>query len=113
MTLQELQAKLDLEFNELVEEGMKWSIEQDENESVYFINHAYEFAHYNEIKAFFDDMEEEDYANEWQDLIETKEGEDILKGVYKDWLDYRHPEGYNFFCYEDLISIIRNYLRRR
>ena len=113
MTLQKLQAKLDLEFNELVDEGLKWSIEHDENESVYFIDHAYAFAHYNEVKAFFDNMEEEDYVNDWQGLIEMKENEDILKGVYGDWLDYCHPERYNFFCYEDLTSIIRNYLRRK
>lgn len=112
MTLQKLQEKLNLEFNKLVEEGMKWSVEHDENESVYFINNAYAFAHYNEVQAFFDNMEEEDYNNDWKRLIESNKNKDILRGVYEDWLDYNHPERYNFFCLEDLTSIIINYLRR-
>ena len=109
MTLEELQAKIALEYEELIKVGLEWSVEHDENEHVYFVDKAYEFAHYNEIKYFFDNMDEEDYLENWQELVEGKEGEDILQGIYNYWLDFSHPERYNFFCYEDLIPIIKDW----
>lgn len=112
MTLQELQNKLQKEYDELIQVGLDWSIEHDENEHVYFVDKAYEFAHYNEIKYFFDNMEEKEYKEDWEELIENRKGEDILQGIYNNWLDYAHPERYNFFAPEDLVGIIKDYLKQ-
>lgn len=112
MTLKELKKHLEKEYDSLVQEGMDWSVEHDENESVYFITHAYEFAHYNEIKNFFEEMEEEDFENDWKETVsECKRTDRIIQGIYRYWLDFAHPERFNFFCYEDLIDIIKDWFR--
>lgn len=112
MTLKELNERLEQEYDALIEIGMEWSKEHDENESVYFIAHAYEFAHYNEIYYYFQDLEEEDYNNDWKELFDgIPDNLGIIRGVYLSWLNYNHPEYYNFFTYEDLISIIKYWLK--
>ena len=110
MTLEELNAKLDLEYEDLVVQGLKWSIEHDENEHVYFLEHAYEFAHYQEVKYFFENMTEEEYNENWKDLIEANEGINLLQGIFQDWLNYE-TEWLNFFNPQDLETIIRSYLK--
>ena len=71
------------------------------------INNAYAIAHYNEIVDVFDGLDE--YSCLWDEelfdkILNTKEN--ILIKVWDSWLNYSHPERYNFFCYEDLIDII-------
>jgi len=113
MTLEELNKQIEQEYEKLIKKGLDWSVEHDENEHVYFVNNAYEYAHYNEIQAYFDNMDDEEYNEDWKELIdECKCTDKILEGVYNDWLDYSHPERYNFFCYEDLKGIIKYWLER-
>lgn len=112
MTLEQFKEKLNTEYDMLVQRGLDWSIEHDENEHVYFLNHAYEYAHYNEILAYFEDMEEDDWDENWRELVNKCIHTDrVLRGVYEFWLDFSHPERFNFFCYEDLISIIKDWFK--
>lgn len=74
---------------------------------------AYELAHYNEITDFIDsvcdhnDDDEDDYLLDKEVIEEIVNYEgNFIKRVWKDWLDYNHPERYNFFCWEDLAEII-------
>ena len=71
------------------------------------INDAYRLAHYNEIADFFDSIDNEypPFDEEIFDNILKYKGNVILK-VWESWLDYSHPERFNFFCYEDLADII-------
>ena len=111
MTLKKLNARLEKEYDELIQEGLDWSIENDENEHVYFINHANEFALYKEVKKFFVDMDEEDYERLLKKRIEQiKPSTKILRGIYNSWFDYEYP--YNFFDMEDLWTIVRDWLNR-
>ena len=111
MTLEQLNKRLEKEMDEIIQEGLDWSVEHDENEHVYFVNHAYEIAHYNEIQAYFEDMEETDFNNDWKELFDGLDPDiEIMKSIYRSWLDYSHPEYYNFFTYEGLIDIIKNWL---
>ena len=104
MTLKQFNEKLANEYNELVAKG---------NEDYrFFLNNAYEYAHYNEIVDFFEYLDEEEYNENWRDLI-GECTENVLTGVWNSWLNYNHPERFNFFCYEDLIDIIRYYLRHK
>ena len=106
MTLEELITKLEENHHELVEEG---------NESCeYFVNHAYEYAHYNEVLDFFEQMDEEDYKERWEEQVsacEFEEDDNILFMIYNQWLDYNHPEYHNFFCYEGLIEILEYFFK--
>ena len=71
------------------------------------INDAYRIAHYNEVVDFFDCIDEEypPFDEEIFDHILAYKENVILK-IWKDWLDYSHPERYNFFNYESLCDII-------
>ena len=112
MTLKQLNKEIQKEYDLLVQEGLDWSIEHDENEHVYFINNAYKFAHYNEIQSYFENMDEEEYKEDWEELVnECKHTDMILQGVYDYWLDFSHPERFNFFCYEDLIQILKDWFK--
>lgn len=113
MTLKKLNKRLNKEYDELVAQGMQYAQEHDEPEFEYFLKHAYEFAHYNEIIDFFENMEEEDYDDNYNELFDNISPTiRILYGIYQDWLDYAHPEIYNFFAYEDLSGIIQSWLIR-
>lgn len=104
MTLKELQEKIRRDYEELVNKGNK--------DYQYFLQHAYAFAHYNEIDDFFDNLEEENWKEDWKEVIgEIKEGVNIIEGIYNSWLNYNHPEYYNFFTYEDLIDIMKYYFK--
>ena len=74
---------------------------------VEIINDAYRLAHYNEIVDFFDNVDEE-YPPFDEMIFDNMLNYDgnIIEKIWKDWLDYSHPERYNFFCYEDLCDII-------
>lgn len=102
MTLENFNKKLMKEYEELVAKG-----KQDYH---FFLDNAYEYAHYNEIISVFEYMEEEDWEENWKDLIGECE-ENVLTGIWEDWLNYNHPERYNFFCWEDLFDIIKYYFK--
>ena len=100
MTLEQFKDKLHKEYHELVVEGdEKWT---------FFLNNAYQFAHYNEIVDYFDNMEEEDWEENWKEIVGERE-EDVLLGIWNSWLNYNHPEYYNFFTYEGLCDIMKYY----
>lgn len=103
LTLKEFQERLHQEYDELVALGKK--------DYEFFLDRAYEYAHYNEIVAYFDDMEEDDWKDRWQELV-GENPQNTIKGIWEDWLDYNHPEYYNFFCYEGLCDIMRYYFER-
>ena len=106
MTLKQLQEKIQKDYEELVKEGEPygWS---------YFLRHAYRYAHYNEVLDFFDNLEEEDFNEDWKDLIgEIKEEVNIIEGIYNSWLNYNHPEYYNFFEYGSFVDIVRYYFKK-
>ena len=110
MTLDELIECLQKEYDILIQRGLDWSVEHDENEHVYFLNHAYEYAHYNEILDFFENMDDHEFDEYWKEIVDgCKHTDTILRGIYEMWLDYSHPERYNFFCYEDLTGIIKDW----
>ena len=70
------------------------------------MNKAYEIAHYNEICDFFDGIDEclPFDIKIFQNMLVYEGG--ILDKIWYGWLNYNHPERYNFFCYEDLCDII-------
>ena len=104
MTLKQLNEKLQKDFEELEKEG--------NGDYHYFINHAYRFAHYNEIQDFFADMEEENYEEHWKDLVsECDLSGNTLDRIYTQWLNYNHPEYYNFFTYEGLVEILEYFFK--
>ena len=104
MTLKELNKKLEKDYEELVERGNK--------DYKFFLDNAYAYAHYNEILYYFADMEEEDYKERWEELISKCDlSGNILESIYDQWLDYNHPEYYNFFCYEGLVEIIEYFFK--
>ena len=104
MTLKELQEKIHKDYEELVNRG---------NEDYkYFLQHAYAFAHYNEIDDFFDNLNGDEWEDNWTEIVGViKEEVNIVEGIYDSWLNYNHPEYYNFFTYEDLIDIMKYYFK--
>ena len=99
--IKELQIKSKSDYKELIAPFL-------ELEPRIIIMHAYELAHYNEIADLFDNLDED---NDWfsdiviEGLINYQGN--ILVRIYRSWLNYTHPERYNFFCFEDLIDIVR------
>ena len=71
------------------------------------INKAYEIAHYNEVDDFFCNIDTE-YPPFDIFIFENMLKYDgrIIEKVWEGWLDYSHPERFNFFCYEDLTDIV-------
>ena len=101
MTLEQLNKKLQHDYDKLVAEG-------NENYQ-YFLTHAYKYAHYNEVVDFFDQMDEEDYKDNWENKVSRcgfNENDNILDMIYNQWLNYNHPEYYNFFWYDSLYEIL-------
>ena len=98
--LEQVRERIAKDYKPLVEEYLK-------KEKIEIINDAYRLAHYNEIVDFFDNVDYEypPFDEEIFDRILNYEGNVILK-VWESWLDYSHPERFNFFCYEDLTDII-------
>lgn len=77
-------------------------------EQIYF--NAYKIAHISEIEDIIFDMEGEDgedcrFDEETIEKMFAFEG-DIAERVFKVWINYNHPERFNFFAFEDLIDII-------
>lgn len=100
LTLEQFQERLHQEYDGLVALGNK--------NYEFFLNKAYEYAHYNEIMDYFENMDEEDWKNDWQKLV-GKRKENVLSGIWNCWLCYNHPEYYNFFTYEGLCDIMKYY----
>lgn len=99
--LEQIQARMEKDYKELIEEYLK-------KNKTDIINDAYRLAHFNEIVDFFDCIDEEypPLEEEEIDKILDYQGNAIYN-VFDSWLNYGHPERYNFFCYEDLVDIIR------
>jgi len=104
--IKELQAKIRSDYEELIAPFLKLKPKE-------IINHAYELAHYNEIADLFENL---DVDSDWFDdtvidnLINYQGN--ILIRIYRSWMNYAHPENYNFFTFEGLIDIIRYEFRR-
>ena len=104
MTLKQFNKKLEKDFESLENEGHK--------DYHYFITHAYRFAHYNEIQDFFYQMDEEEYDEVWKDKVSKSDlSGNTLERIYNQWLNYNHPEYYNFFCYEGLTDILEYFFQ--
>ena len=73
------------------------------------INNAYEIAHYNEIFDFFSNLDsDEDWIDEDDlELIVNYQG-NVVRRIWNIWLDYNHPENYNFFAFESFLDIIKH-----
>lgn len=81
--------------------------EFNELEKKQIMDRAYELAHYNEITDLI--CESVDVNDPPFSVGACKKAlkhkGNLLKMVYNSWLNYNHPERYNFFAYEDLIDI--------
>ena len=98
--LTQFKARVQKDYNELINKFKKLGISS-------VVNSAYEIACYNEIADLCDD-EDIDYSmldERTIDLMISFEGNTVQK-IWVNWLNYRHPERYNFFVREDLIGII-------
>lgn len=86
---------------------------ENETERDFLIRNAYMVAHYNEIDSFFCDVDYDDFFDEEEELLEKiiNSNKNTIEHIYQNWLDYCHPERYNFFCYECLWDIIKDALR--
>ena len=106
MTLKQFRKKVSKDYNELVKlGGQDWK---------YFLDNAYRFAHYNEIDDFANVHMDNDVWNEdgWDKITgEVKNDVNIVEGIYDSWLDYNHPEYYNFFSYDDFYDIVKYYFK--
>lgn len=100
MELNQLLSKLDAEYEKLVS--------LNNGDPKFFLNRAYEYAHYNEILDYFQNQEIDDFNEDWRDIIPDN-AENIISGIWNSWLNYNHPEYYNFFTYEGLCDIMRDY----
>lgn len=72
------------------------------------IANAYELSHYAELYDLLSCIYPKDFKDNielWTKIYNCEEN--VYKKIYDDWLDYEHPERYNFFCYEDLIEIVQ------
>lgn len=71
------------------------------------INRAYELAHYNEvIDTICDNIDIEDPPFDTATCKKALSYKgNLIKHIYNNWLDYNHPEHYNFFEYDSLIDI--------
>jgi hypothetical protein len=108
-TLEQLLKRVEEDYTQLIDNERAQGIQ-------HVIDNAYAIAHYNEVYDFCVDCylgcNYEDEALEFatdeavNELL--KRDENLVKRVYEDWLNYNHPERYNFFCYEDLTDIIRD-----
>ena len=98
--LDKVRDRIAKDYKPLVEEYLK----QDKLD---IIHDAYRLAHYNEVADFFDNVDYEDppFSEITFDKILKYKGNVIVR-VWESWLDYSHPERFNFFCYEDLTEII-------
>jgi len=100
MTLKDFVALLNKNYEELVAKGKE--------DYHFFLKNAYEYAHYNEVVDYFENLDEEDWKNDWEELVGEREG-NVLTAIWNTWLNYNHPEYYNFFCYEGLVDILKYY----
>lgn len=98
--LDKVQERLEKEYAEIIAPYLK-------QPPKVAINDAYRLAHYNEIVDFFDmvDYEYPPFDEFIFDNILKYDG-NIIEKIWKDWLDYSHPERFNFFTYEGLSDII-------
>lgn len=75
------------------------------------INNAYQIAHLNEVYdliSTIEDWEEEESPFDTEDIEIILMNEDnLLTMVFNSWLNYNHPERYNFFQFEDLLDIVK------
>lgn len=99
--------KLDKVRDRIIKDYQSLVEEYLEEEKTDIINDAYRLAHYNEIADFFDNIDYEypPFREIIFDKILKYEGNIIVR-VFESWLDYSHPERFNFFYYEDLAEII-------
>ena len=97
--------KLRDDYTEIVKELLT-------KDKIKIIDNAYAIAHYNEIVDMFDGIDEDSglWDEELFNAILNTKGNVILK-VWNGWLNYNHPEYYNFFNYEDLIDIINDTIK--
>ena len=98
--LEKVQKRIEKDYQKIVEV----MLELDKTD---IINDAYRLAHYNEVADFFDciDYEYPPFEEDVFDHILKYDGNAIQR-VWESWLEYCHPERYNFFTYEDLVGII-------
>lgn len=105
MKLKQFKDKIKKDYDELVALGNEnWQ---------YFLDNAYRFAHYNEIYDFVDNLDDDAWEDDgWAKTIGTIKGEvNIVEGIFKSWLNYNHPEYYNFFSYDDFYDIVKYYFK--
>lgn len=74
------------------------------------VNNAYKIAHYNEICDFISELFDNiDFIERLEKHITLllKTNLNIIEIVWDSWLDYSHPERYDFFDWDDLVDIIK------
>lgn len=98
--IEKLIKRLEKDYEEVVKEFNKLK-------KTDIMERAYELAHYNEIVDTICDCTDIEYPP--FDNATCKKAlahkNNLLKVVYRSWLDYNHPESYNFFSYECLVDI--------
>ena len=98
--LERLQEKIEKNYKEFCEKMLK-------KDKIDIINYAYMIACYNEVADCVDcfDYEYPPFDEFIFDNMLAFEG-NIIDKIWRNWMDYGHPERYNFFNYEDLVDII-------
>lgn len=105
-TLTQVLTKIENDYNDIQKEYQAKTKRQ-------IIQDAYRLAHYNEVADFFDYIEVDDYEDETDLPFSITAFENIakftgnaIKQIVDSFMDYSHPERYNFFEYECLLDII-------
>lgn len=104
--IEELKRRFREDYDSLIQEALK-----EEKEEI--VKSAYYLAHLNEIDAYIEEIDEEDppFKNDTIDRMLDFVGNVLLR-VWYDWLDYNHPENFNFFDWAQLGEIISYAFRK-
>ena len=103
MTLEELQKKLKEEANEELQKTLG-------NKDAYLLAYAKKFAFYNEVINFFDEMDENDFNEDWATDFESIKNERILRRAFEFWWFVLGGEDYNPFANIGLTEILGNWI---
>ena len=75
------------------------------------VRNSYWTACYYEILDFFENLDKEDWDENWSEIIGEYPSLTPLHDIMDSYQSFSHPEYYNLFCYEGLCDTIREHFR--
>lgn len=109
INLEKFNKRLSKEFKDILKKAKEQAKKQGVKLVDYIIEYSYMFACYHEVIDLFQYMDEEEYEEDFQQLVEGLKPLLVLESIYNDYREHYDPENVNFFCYADLKNIIQHF----